>query len=308
MPSDETCPRCGSNRPSSGPSGLCPECLLRLGFGADLSAGPADTLSLAGLRDPEDEPRGQATGVLHALHESIGPVPRILLRDGPGEAGPRPVRPRSDEMPDLAGEGGRYQLLGEIARRGMGVVLKGRDVDLGRDLAVKVLLEKHRDHPEMVRRFVEEAQIGGQLQHPGIVPVYELGQFPDHRLNIAMKLVGGRTLAALLGSRKDPADDRSRFLSTFEQVCQTIAYAHPRGVIHRDHHNNTRSIAGRGAMMADRHRPSGLLEESAPPPRVESPMRRLSPTTTGRSSSPASPPCKSRPPGSTGLIKSSASR
>ena len=58
----------------------------------------------------------------------------------------------------------------------MGVVLKGRDVDLGRDLAVKVLLEKHRDRPEMVRRFVEEAQIGGQLQHPGIVPVYELGR------------------------------------------------------------------------------------------------------------------------------------
>ena len=55
----------------------------------------------------------------------------------------------------------------------MGVVLKGRDVDLGRDVAVKVLLEKHRDSPEMVRRFAEEAQIAGQLQHPGLVPVYE---------------------------------------------------------------------------------------------------------------------------------------
>ena len=54
----------------------------------------------------------------------------------------------------------------------MGVVLKGRDPDLGRDLAVKVLLESHEHKPDMVRRFVEEAQIGGQLQHPGIVPVY----------------------------------------------------------------------------------------------------------------------------------------
>ena len=85
----------------------------------------------------------------------------------------------------------------------MGVVLKGRDVDLGRDVAVKVLLERHRDNPEMVRRFVEEAQIGGQLQHPGIVPVYELGRLPDGRLYIAMKLVRGRTLAALLEGRAD---------------------------------------------------------------------------------------------------------
>ena len=137
-------------------------------------------------------------------------------------------------MPDLAGDTGRYQLLGEIARGGMGAILKGRDVDLGRDLAVKVILEEHRDDPEMVRRFVEEAQIGGQLQHPGIVPVHELGRFPDGRLYIAMKLVRGRTLAALLEARETPDDDRTRFLSIFEQVCQTMAYAHSRGVIHRD--------------------------------------------------------------------------
>ena len=116
----------------------------------------------------------------------------------------------------------------------MGVVLKGRDEDLGRDLAVKVLLEKHRANPELVRRFVEEAQIGGQLQHPGIVPVYELGQLPDQRLFIAMKLLKGRTLAALLEARKDPAEDRTRFLQIFEHVCQTMAYAHSCGVIHRD--------------------------------------------------------------------------
>ena len=88
-----------------------------------------------------------------------------------------------------------------------------------------MILEEHRELPEMVRRFVEEAQIGGQLQHPGIVPVYELGRFPDGRLYIAMKLIRGRTLAALLEDRNGPADDRPRFLSIFEQVCQTMAYA-----------------------------------------------------------------------------------
>ena len=80
----------------------------------------------------------------------------------------------------------------------MGAVLKGRDPDLGRDLAVKVLRDDHRDDADMVRRFVEEAQIGGQLQHPGIVPVYELGTFADRRPFFAMKLVKGRTLAELL--------------------------------------------------------------------------------------------------------------
>ena len=81
----------------------------------------------------------------------------------------------------------------------MGAILKGRDVDLGRDLAIKVLLESHQGNPDVVSRFVEEAQIGGQLQHPGIVPVYELGTFPDRRPYFAMKLVKGRTLAVAAG-------------------------------------------------------------------------------------------------------------
>ena len=85
----------------------------------------------------------------------------------------------------------------------MGAILRGRDVDLGRDLAVKVLLESHQEKPELVRRFVEEAQIGGQLQHPGVVPVYELGAFADRRPFFTMKLVKGRTLAELLEERSD---------------------------------------------------------------------------------------------------------
>src|SRR5439155_5812272 len=129
---------------------------------------------------------------------------------------------------------GRYQLQGEIARGGMGAILRGRDVDLGRELAIKVLLESQRHNPEVLRRFVEEAQIGGQLQHPGVVPVYELGAFPDRRPYFAMKLVKGLTLASLLRERAGPAQDLPRFLGIFEQVCQTMAYAHARGVIHRD--------------------------------------------------------------------------
>ena len=116
----------------------------------------------------------------------------------------------------------------------MGAVLRGRDTDLGRDLAVKVLLDAHKDKPEVVQRFIEEAQIGGQLQHPGIAPVYELGQFADQRPFFSMKLVKGDTLSKLLSNRDDPAADRSKLIGIFEQVCQTMAYAHSRGVVHRD--------------------------------------------------------------------------
>jgi hypothetical protein len=172
-------------------------------------------------------------GVLGALKKSTGVTSLILLRDEPDApspvVGPRP----GAEL--LASDGpGRYQVLGEIARGGMGVVLKGRDPDLGRDVALKVLHPGHTGNPAMIQRFVEEAQIGGQLQHPGILPVYELGLDADLRPYFTMRLVKGRTLAAILDERPGPAHELGRVLAVFEQVCQTVAYAHARGVIHRD--------------------------------------------------------------------------
>jgi serine/threonine-protein kinase len=128
---------------------------------------------------------------------------------------------------------GRYPISGEIARGGMGAILRGHDPNLGRDLAIKVLLDASND-PDQVRRFVEEAQIGGQLQHPGVVPVYEIGLYAENRPYFTMKLVEGRTLFHLLWERTDPTQDLPRFLGIFQHVCQTIAYAHDRGVIHRD--------------------------------------------------------------------------
>src|SRR5262245_8904407 len=146
-----------------------------------------------------------------------------LLRDDPSDNSPL-VRPDSPDMPKS--DPGRYQLLGEIARGGMGVILKGRDPDLGRDLAFKVLKAELSGNPTAEQRFQAEAQVCGQLQHPGVVPIYELGRFANGQPFFAMKLVKGRTLAALLAERSGPADDRVRFLKDFEKVCETIAYAH----------------------------------------------------------------------------------
>ena len=163
---------------------------------------------------------------------SLGNMRPVLLKEAEGESS-LVVKPTSDAMPLKEEAGDRYRFDGEIARGGMGAVLRGRDADLGRDLAVKVLLEKFANRPDVARRFIEEAQIGGQLQHPGVVPVYDIGKFGD-RPFFTMKLVKGQTLAALLGERTDPLADRPRLLNMALQVAQAMAYAHAKGVIHRD--------------------------------------------------------------------------
>jgi serine/threonine-protein kinase len=166
----------------------------------------------------------------HAFVSQLSPLTdppatgdRVVL-GGPTHEAPTPFPARL----------GRYDLLEEIGRGGMGCVLRGHDPDLGRDLAVKVLLAHQQHEPAVVSRFTEEAQIAGQLQHPGIVPVYEIGRAADQRPYFTMKLVRGRTLATQLRERSDPRQDLPRFEQVFEQVCQTVAYAHSRGVIHRD--------------------------------------------------------------------------
>src|SRR5581483_2145964 len=129
---------------------------------------------------------------------------------------------------------GRYVLGEEIARGGMGVVYRATDTVLNREVAVKVLADRFGANPGAARRFADEAQISGQLQHPGIPPVHDLGTLPGGRPFLAMKLIKGRTLADLLGDRPDPSADRGRFVAIVEQVCQAVAYAHAHKVIHRD--------------------------------------------------------------------------
>ena len=225
MNETDCCRVCGQKRPADAPSGLCPTCLLKAG----LAVHDSEMEDVTILFGPA------SSSVLQAFGAAYGKIPPVLLRDADSVTGPEPViRPSSEEIPDTKERSARLQIFGEIARGGMGAVLKGRDADLGRDLAVKILLDSHRDKPEMVRRFIEEAQIAGQLQHPGIVPVYELGAFSDRRPYFAMKLVKGQTLAHILAARTSPNDGLPRLLSIFESICQTMAYAHARGVIHRD--------------------------------------------------------------------------
>ena len=127
-----------------------------------------------------------------------------------------------------------YKVMGEVGRGGIGIVLQARDLALGREVAVKILQPKHQSNIAAVTRFTREAKIAAQLQHPGIVPIYAAGQDNLDRPYIAMKLLRGSTLEELLRKRKDSRDGRPGHIRIFEQICQTMAYAHSRGVIHRD--------------------------------------------------------------------------
>jgi eukaryotic-like serine/threonine-protein kinase len=129
--------------------------------------------------------------------------------------------------PVAAGE--RYVLERELGRGGMGRVWLGVDTVLGREVAVKVL-EAGRGRVALESRMREEARILAALEHPGIVPVHDLGRTADGRLFYVMKRVQGETLDAHLAR----VADRGERLRTFERLCEPVAFAHARGVIHRD--------------------------------------------------------------------------
>jgi WD40 repeat protein len=125
---------------------------------------------------------------------------------------------------------GRYEVICEHGRGGLGRVTRMHDRELGRDVAVKELLTHG---PISERRFAREARITARLEHPGIVPVYEAGRWPDGTPFYAMKLVSGRPLRDLIAERKT-VDERIALLHHVIAVADAMAYAHERDVIHRD--------------------------------------------------------------------------
>ncbi|MFO0745822.1 MAG: protein kinase [Myxococcota bacterium] len=136
----------------------------------------------------------------------------------------------------------------ELGRGGIGRVCIAHDAHIGREVAVKELLPRgdalgtptsptrpqtNPRHSLAAARFLREARLTGQLEHPNIVPVYELGRRPDGTLYYTMKVVRGRTMADAVGEAKS-LGDRLKLLKHYADLCDAIAYAHSRGVIHRD--------------------------------------------------------------------------
>jgi eukaryotic-like serine/threonine-protein kinase len=131
------------------------------------------------------------------------------------------------DAPDLAGT--KYELRGRVGRGGMGTVWRAFDRELGREVALKVLSgPEPRSGGEA--RLRTEAQVLARLEHPGLVPVHDLGTLPDGRLFYAMKLVRGRRLDEHVRDLRSPAAR----LGLFVRICDAVAFAHAHGVIHRD--------------------------------------------------------------------------
>jgi serine/threonine protein kinase/Flp pilus assembly protein TadD len=184
------------------------------------------------------------------------PVPVSFSQQPTGPAND-PVPPPGKALVELPVQIGRYRLVEQLAQGGMGVVVRVHDPDLDRSLAVKIMLPRLTAFPDAERRLLGEARLTAQLQHPGIPPVHEVGRLDNGLPFFAMKLIEGQTLAQLLEERDDqvrrpgeeeketephsnsssphlPISSSPHLLGIFRQVCQTMAFAHARGVIHRD--------------------------------------------------------------------------
>ncbi len=157
----------------------------------------------------------------------------MTARDGTG--------PKIEDLTEVTPEcPGRYTVLWEAGRGGIGRVVLAEDRHTGRQIAIKELLDaqaRPRDGSGSVTgaaaRFLWEARITAQLEHPGIVPVYEIGQRPDGTFYYAMKFIRGRTLMDAI-SEADDTKKRLSLLPHFLNLCNALAFAHSKGIVHRD--------------------------------------------------------------------------
>jgi eukaryotic-like serine/threonine-protein kinase len=163
---------------------------------------------------------------------------------GPTHADDDADRTASYGIGTATSDGLRFRVLRPHARGGLGAVFVALDTELHREVALKQMLDHHADNPASRQRFLVEAEITGGLEHPGIVPVYGLGNYADGRPFYAMRFIRGDSLKEAIDHfhgdealKKDPGR-RSlalrRLLGRFVDVCNAIEYAHSRGVLHRD--------------------------------------------------------------------------
>ena len=210
-------------------------------FAAELNELHRDWLRISGILDRW----GGENAVLERLTDQVGAehLSRVQLDREPDDA-ESDVRGLFTQLRLHRSSSPRYRIKGEVGRGGMGVVLRVWDSELRRNLAMKMILgssDRERRDPlaaerDSVVRFLEEAQVTAQLDHPGIVPVHELGLDNQGRVYFTMRLVRGRSLAEVfeLVNNEREGWTRLRAIGLILRACEAVAYAHDKGVIHRD--------------------------------------------------------------------------
>ena len=207
MTEPKACPECGAELPADAPAGICPRCLLQAGMRKIQADEP---------NDPE---------ALTLISESVTPVKPLP-----------PTEPNAEQEAHTTPIGttvryfGDYELLAEIARGGMGVVFKARQTSLNRIVALKMILAGQLASEANVRHFHSEAEAAARLDHPGIVPIFEVGEHEGQHY-FSMALVDGVSLAAKLNNGPLPT---RLAVQLIRSVAQSVQYAHDKGVIHRD--------------------------------------------------------------------------
>jgi len=213
-----TCQNCGQHFEtqtiSTGQAANCPKCGARVVTAVF-----------------EQEGQGRTKPLDPTLTKNGTPSPSAAVT---GATAPPPTKGLK-HVPD-----GNYEIGETVARGGMGAILNAKDVSLRRNVAMKVMLDEKGASQDRLYRFIEEAQITGQLEHPGIVPLHELGVDATGKIFYTMKFVKGRTLSDILKKIADGDTETiqeyplTHLLTIFQKVCDAVAFAHSKHVIHRD--------------------------------------------------------------------------
>ena len=205
------CRKCGAKVFSDVPEGLCPRCVLKSALGnfADASVAGVDSSAVASAK--ADDP---------------GHTEKSL----PGDENGAPNNKKSASAAELLGELGDYELLEEVGRGGQGVVFRARQKSLNRTVALKVISLGQWASKAHLKRFRLEAEAAARLEHPGIVPIHEVGE-RDGSCYFSMKFVEGGQLDEV--ARREPMPIRCA-AELIAQVARTVHYAHEHGILHRD--------------------------------------------------------------------------